>query len=842
MSPPEPTGTSYLFAHPVRWLIEQFAVSETAILITLAMGIGLVSGLGVVVFHYLVELTHALVFTADWLFFLPAALKDTVTIALAPAAGALVAGTLVWVLARYDHSHGTSGVMEAVALHGGRLAARPFLAKIVAAGVLIGSGGSAGPEDPSVQIGAVVGSTIGKKFRLTASRVNTLVTAGVASAIATAFNAPIAGVFFALEIVAGDFSSTLFAPVVLAAVVASIVGRKFLGTSASFAAPPYTLVNPLVETPLYALLGLVAAVVGIALIRSIFLSEQFFDRFKLPLPARAGLGGGLVGLLALFFPDILGSGYEPASNILHGTGLMGLALLVLLLAKFVATSITLGSARVGGTFAPSMVLGAMVGGLFGEVVHTVLPAQTGPPAAYALVGMGAMLTAVVRAPITAVLLLFEVTGDYHIILAIMASVVSGQVFAHRMHIESIYTERLARRGIQLRYGRNMNILELITVGEAMTPNFTTVPQTMTLLQLEALFDHTHHHGFPVLDDAGRLAGMVTLTDLRRAAEAHLPVNTTVEHIATRDLIVAHPEQPLATVLHQFAMSDVGRLPVVDPCDPGVLLGVVRRSDIVKAYRKGALQRAELEHRYQHMRMSSQTSAQVVEVNVLPGGTSDGHMVRDIHLPGGAIITSIRREDLTIIPRGDTVLHGGDHLTILAMPDQAHKVEEHLLHGEGKQQETAPRYYDMPIPHASPLVGKMVRDVSMPEHINIASIQRDGATIVPRGDTVLQGNDLLIILLRPDQVTQVQTLLKHGAGEEDEIEPRYATLLLGEDAPCIGKKVTDLDLPPDVLIVTLRRDDHVQAVHGDTVFATGDELTILTPRTKDREARQCLSGE
>lgn len=581
---------------------------------------------------------------------------------------------------------------------------------------------------------------------------------------------------------------------------------------------------------------------GIALIRAVFLSESIFDRLNLPGSLRAGIGGLMIGVMALSVPGVLGSGYESATEILHGYGPVGLTLLVLLVAKFVATAITLGSARVGGTFAPSMVLGAMVGGLFGEVVNVFLPTQTGPPAAYALVGMGATLTAVVRAPITAVLLMFEVTGDYHIILGIMASVVTGQLLAHRLHIESIYTERLARKGIQLRYGRNMNILELVTVGEAMTPDFTTVPHTLTLRQLEELFDHTHHHGFPVLDDHGRLFGMVTLTDMHRANDAKLPLDTPVEHIATRTLIVAYPDQRLATVLHQFAMADVGRLPVVNPSDEGELIGVVRRSDIVKAYRKGAMQRAELEHRYQHMRMSSQTSAQMIEVNVLPGGASDGKMVRDVHLPGGAILTSIRRDDLTIIPRGDTVLHGGDHLTVLAMPDQVKKVEAHLLRGNGKQNTTAPRYHDIVVPDTSPLVGKMVRDVPLPEHANIASILREGATIIPRGDTVLHANDLLIVLLRPGQVKQMQKLVKDGTGSEEEDDPRYYDLVLPDGAPAVGTPVADLCLPPDVLIVTLRRDNHVHAVHGDTVLQAGDQVTLLATPHDMEEATRCLTGD
>lgn len=758
----KPEDSGHPWVSRLALMLNHLSPSGNVILITLAMIVGLVSGLGAYAFHLLVEETHA--FAYEWEGF--SAIGGDIGMmfrpVLMPAFGGLVVGLLIWLRARHDHSHGTSAVMEAVALHGGRLAARPILVKIFSAGLLIGSGGSAGPEDPSVQIGAVIGSTVGDRLRLSVARINTLITAGVASAIAASFNAPIAGVFFALEIVASDFSTTMFAPVVLASVVASIVGRELMGSQPSFAAPPHDMVNPLLETPLYALLGLVAALVGAALIRAIFATESLFERMSLPFPLRACLGGLLVGIIgfSVAIPGILGSGYETAGEILHQAGPVGVTLLVLMVAKFIATAITLGAVRVGGTFAPSMVLGAMLGGLFGEGLHLIFPDHMiGPPAAYALVGMGAVLTAVVRAPITAVLLLFEVTGDYHIILAIMASVVTSHLLAQRLHPESIYTERLARKGIQLRFGRDMNILELVTVGEAMTPDFTTVHHTTTLAQLVGLFSRTHHHGFPVVDEASKLLGIVTLTDLQRATDENRSSSTTVAEIATRELVVAYPEQSLASALNKFAQADVGRIPVVSHTDPYHLLGVLRRNDLIKAYRRSALQRLELEHRHQQMHLGSQSGSHVIEMNILPGSASDGRAIRDLHLPPQTIITAIRRNEETIIPRGDTILRGGDHITVLAMPDQVPEVEEHLLHGSGG----------------------------------------------------------------------------------DDNEPRYQEVVLTPGSPAVGKLVSDLNLPPEVLIVTLRQDGHTQAVHGNTLLTTGDELTILAPPSDLEEAIFCLSG-
>lgn len=746
-------------------LMNRLSPLGNIILILLAVAVGMVSGMGAVILHWLIEGTHE--FTAHMHLFdsLPDPLAHNLHIVLIPAAGSLIAGSLVWLLARHDHSHGTSAVMEAVALHGGRLPLRPFLTKIVAAGLLIGTGGSAGPEDPSVQIGAATGSTIGTRLRLSVARVNTLVTAGVASAIAAAFNAPIAGVFFALEIVAGDFSTTLFAPVVLASVVASIVGRSQLGDQPAFEVPQYSLVFPILETPLYVLLGLICAVVGVAFIRAFYMSEDFFNRLPLKAPLRACLGGLLIGIIALAVPDVLGTGYTVAGNIVKGISSTGTALIVLLGAKMLTTVITLGAVRVGGTFAPAMVMGAMVGGIFGHIVNVLFPGLIAPPAAFALVGMAAMLTAVVRAPITAVLLLFEITGDYYIILAIMASVVSSHLLAHRLNAESIYTERLARKGIQLRFGRDVNILELVTVGEAMTTDFPTVSNNMTLGQLVVMFGRTQHHGFPVVDDDGKLRGMVTITDLQRATELGLPSKAPLDWIMTPydDLVVVSPEQGLSTALQQFARADVGRIPVVDLTRPQKLLGIVRRSDIVKAYRYGAMQRAELEHRRQQMSLGSQSGMQLVEVNVLPRSSIDGRMIRDIHLPGQAIITSILRDGESIIPRGDTVLRGGDLIAILAVPDFVDKVQDHL-ENETKEDSEEPRYQELTIEEHSPAVGKKVAEIGLARSVLIVSLRRDGHVKAVHGNTELQEGDEIIMLVSPEYLEDAIRCLK---GNKDE---------------------------------------------------------------------------
>ena len=754
MTAPAPIHASGQTPRRLTRLSRVFRLSENSVLIILAILLGLASGGAAVGFHFLIEGTHLVAFAASgnppgpWL-----------RVVVAPGLGGLAAGLLIWILARHDHGHGTASVMEAVALRGGRLSARPILTKVVAAGVLIGAGGSAGPEDPSVQIGSVFGSTIGQRFHLSDRLVRTLVTAGVASAIAAAFNAPIAGVFFALEIVAGEFSTTLFAPVVLAAVSAAVVSRAILGAEPSFLVPGYSLVNPLVEAPLYALLGVFAAVVGALFVRAVFVSEAAFHRLHAPIPLRALIGGLLVGLIGLAAPGALSVGYDTADGILTGHGPAGLALLALLGAKFLATAITLGAAEVGGTFAPSLVLGSMVGGLFGEVVHALLPTLTAPPAAYALVGMGAVLTAVVRAPITAVLLLFEVTGDYRIILMIMASVVVSELFAHRMHPESIYTERLARAGIQLRFGRDLNILELVTVGEAMTPDFTTVPCDVTIGALAAIFDRTRHHGFPVLDRDGRLFGIVTLSDLQRATETNLPPDTSVTRIATQDLLVVYPDQSLNAAMRQFAQADIGRLPVVDRADPRRLCGVLRRSDVVKAYSRGAMRRSELEQRVAQMRLSSQSGAYLTEITIQPGSMADGHPIRDLHLPPPAVITAIRRTGRAILAHPDTVVRAGDSLTIMTVPEQVEALRAQFA--GSATDDTGPHYEELVLPVDALAAGRTVAELQLPHDALIVAVRRQGHTQAVHGETRLVAGDELTILASSRNMAIIRQQLVGG---------------------------------------------------------------------------------
>lgn len=734
--------------------------SDSVVLTTLAIGIGILTGFGAVAFHYLVEGTHALLeggadYLVHWFDLDAVTWVNYGIVVLFPAIGALVALGLIRLFARDDHSHGTSAVIEAVALRGGWLPARPLLTKVIAAGIFIGAGGSAGPEDPSVQLGAVAGSQTGRVLRLSSQRVRTLVASGVAGAVAAAFNAPIAGVFFAFEIVIGELSSALFPPVVLAAVAASAIGRWLRGNEPAFRVPQYELANPLVELPTYAVLGILTAFVGVVFIRLLFGLEDVLAKLKLPMLLKGLFIGIGVGVVGLWVPEVLGVGYETIGAVLLGEVLDVRLFVLWLSVKLILTAICLAGIGVGGTFAPSLYLGAMTGALVGVAAHILFPGV--PVTAYALVGMGGVLTAVVRAPITAVLLLFELTNDYRIILPIMLCVAASHLIAGHLFKESVYTERLARHGIVLRFGRDLNVMEMVRVGEAMTRQPDVIHANATIREAIDLLNETHHHGMPIVESVGsgperayRLLGMVTLSDIARALKNDVDENDLVLSIATTsDLLVVYPDQSLNDALRVFAIRDVGRLPVVDRADPQRLVGILRRPDVLRAYSTALMRRSELERRIRQMQIRSHSGAEVVEMVVEKDSPLAGRTVRSLPLPNKCLLATVQRGHQAQLPHGNTVLQPGDRLTFLVAPEEVRRLETLCSASQTERIDIdmSPRYHRLVIGPEAPAVGKLVRTLEL-GGVLLVSIERDRHTLIPHGDTIIKAGDKLTLFAEP----------------------------------------------------------------------------------------------
>jgi len=571
--------------------------TELGITIGLAIVVGVVAGLGAVAFRKMIS-------GFQWLFFDGGAsvfsfMGDYYVIIL-PAIGGIFVGLLVYFLAREAKGHGVPEVMAAVATKGGRIRARVSVVKAFASSICIGSGGSVGREGPIVQIGSSVGSTVGQWFKLHEDWIKTLVACGAAGGISATFNAPIAGVFFAHEVILSRFITISFVPVVISAVAATMIAQIFLGAQRMFPVPEYTMVSSW-EILLYFLLGISAGIVAFLFIRVLYKSEDLFDARKFPDYLKPALGGIIVGLIGLYsyvyasdplsaglFGVGYGADYGSMDAVLSSDLTLGLAMLAgLLVLKLLATSVTLGSGGSGGIFAPSLFMGSMLGGTLGIVFHRLFPSITAPYGAYALVGMAAVFAGAARAPITAILIIFEMTMDYKIILPLMTAVVISTLVARGLSRETIYTMKLRRMGIDISRREEIALMRRITVGEVMSRDFPTVSPKMPVAELTHMLEETGHHGFPVVDEEGLLCGVVTLTDIQAAMSRGESAQLTVEDIATKKVIVAYPDQSVHDALAQFGGRDVGRIPVVERNEPTKLLGILRRHDIIKAYTKAA---------------------------------------------------------------------------------------------------------------------------------------------------------------------------------------------------------------------------------------------------------------
>jgi CIC family chloride channel protein len=561
-----------------RWVASRTLSAGDATGIVLATLVGIAAGLGAVAFRWLIENFHTLFFDGG----------EQVLgglgryyVILIPAVGGLFVGLIIYFFAREAKGHGVPEVMAAVAAKGGRIRPRVALAKTLASSICIGSGGSVGREGPIVQIGSAIGSAVGQRLRLPEEWLRTLIACGAAGGISATFNAPIAGVFFALEVILGRFITRSFGSVVVSSVVADVVAHAFLGDEHSFLVPTYEMVSAW-EIPIYVVLGVAAAIIGIIFIYVLYKSEDIFDRWKFPEYLKPAFGGIIIGLIGLYSLDLFGVGYGGVEKALVGD-LALQTLLILGVLKIVATSITIGSGGSGGVFAPSLFIGAMFGGAFGEMAGRLFPTITAPVGAYSLVGMAAVFAGASRAPITSIIILFEMTRDYDIIVPLMLAVAVSTVVSRSIRQESIYTTKVRRAGIDLRRYGEGDLMRSIKVRQAMTSDFPEVPPDMLVNDLVALFNQTGHHGFPVVNEDGSLFGIVTVADVE-ASLTDAVLDLKVRDIATRSPIVAYPDQSLYEAMLRVGAIDVGRIPVVDRDDQTRLLGVLRRHDIIRAYR------------------------------------------------------------------------------------------------------------------------------------------------------------------------------------------------------------------------------------------------------------------
>ncbi len=581
--------------------------SPGLVVMLLSVLIGGAAGLGVVLFHYLIDFfnssSHNLIvddikgllhIQGKWLF------------ALIPMFGGAIVGMMRW----YWRDFGPNmNSMIAATQSGKKITPWQGIVKMVAAAVSLGTGASLGPEGPSVEIGANLGMFLGQALHASQERQRLLLGAGAAAGIAAGFNAPIAGVFFALELVLGTtFATSAVSVVVLAAVVASLVAQIGLGAKPAFALPVYE-VKSLLELPLYLVLGGLASLVSFTYTQTVdFAREAFQGKVsylswlsKIPGYLTPVIGGAVVGIVALKFPQVTGIGYETIEAMLQDVQFSVFLLVSILIVKMLMTAVSLGSGLVGGLFAPSMFLGATTGAIYGKSLVLLFPAlssQIAAPPAYAMVGMAAVLASSARAPLTAILLMFELTRDYRIVLPVMACVGLSIWAIERMNPKSKSPDKLDKLALSVQPDDNLAILRNLHVRDAMDTNYLRLSDRLDILAAGLKLTQNNCHSALVVDDRQELLGIITLHDLSRAisqAEASLQtsrlLSNSVGSICTKHLFYADIDEPITDAIDRMNARGLHQLPVIDSTHPDRVVGILQQERIALACSVAATRQA-----------------------------------------------------------------------------------------------------------------------------------------------------------------------------------------------------------------------------------------------------------
>ncbi|MEO5329696.1 MAG: chloride channel protein [Magnetococcus sp. THC-1_WYH] len=571
-------------------LVQKFGINEHIILSVVAIAIGLVVGYGAIVFRILTE-SFQFIFMQNGHENVAEIVRNLSWwhILFMPVLGGAIIGPLIHFFFPGSRGDGVPEVISAVALRGGKLDVRDTLGKMLSCSLSIGCGSSVGREGPVVHLGATLASWFGSLMPSFSNHMRTIVGCGAAAGIAASFNAPIAGVMFALEVILADYGLATFSPIVLSSVIATVIARMHLGDFPAFIVPNYTLVSAW-EIPAYVGLGVVCGLTGILFMATLFKMEDLFKRITIiPIYLKPIIGGFGIGIIALAFPEIMGVGYDVMNHALLEE-MASWTMIALVFAKILATSIALGSGFSGGVFTPSLFLGAMVGGGFGTIAHSIFPSFSAGPGAYTLVGMGAMAASVLGAPITAILILFELTGDYRIMLALMVASIIATLLINQIYRESVYTKTLKRKKIDLRQGREANLLRHISVESIVRTEYASVLESTNIRQFKDILRQSHQDCFVVVDAGGHLKGMITFQNICEVAfeEGGFNELALIKDLSIHDPKTITPHETLYDAFLHFEASNVEQIPVVDPKDPSMVIGMISNQDMIRAYNMALL--------------------------------------------------------------------------------------------------------------------------------------------------------------------------------------------------------------------------------------------------------------
>ena len=558
---------------------------KDASITALAAIIGTINGFVLVLYHHGIDSLNTLFFEVLPSYF-TASLVPYYQ-AIIPAFGGLLIAFIFTRVNRYEKEYGAPAIMDAVVNNGGIMPKSLPVVTFVASMICIATGGSVGIEGPSILIGAGIASIIGKQLKFSDDRVRLLVGAGAATGLAATFNVPIAGAIFALEIIMADFSIRAFSPVVIASVFATTVSRMYIHEEPIFFITNYSLKSPF-ELPLYLILGILGGFVSVFFIKAHKWFHFFFKKLKgITEFWKPVLGGLLIGAIGVTYNEVYGFDDSVIERVLLGNYEIE-AILFLFLLKLVATNITLASGGVGGLFTPSLVLGASYGLLFGKIVNLLFPEITAPAGAYAMVGMAVLIAGVQHAMLSAILIIFECTTDYEIMLPLMIGVVPAIMVSRYLHNDSIYTMQFKFWGDRIARGRNIEILEKMNLEQVINKHYDVIEENMPLLAIINKFMTTRFSNFPVLTTNGELVGIISLRDIREIMFDETIQPLLIAHdFATHDIVYLSDDMNIEDAFRKFDYGDFESLPIVE-ANTKKYRGMVSKEDIIQIYRKELL--------------------------------------------------------------------------------------------------------------------------------------------------------------------------------------------------------------------------------------------------------------
>jgi CIC family chloride channel protein len=557
------------------------------LLILFAVIVGALAGVGALAFMGLIAL-------GQWAFW-PAGANFLVQVSqapwwlrlLAPVAGGLALGPVIAYLVPELRGPGISEVMEAAALEDSYIRPQMPLLKTLCTALTIATGGSVGREGPVAGIGAALGSSLGRFFGFSPEKVRVALACGAAGGIAATFNAPFAGTLFAVEIILGDIQIAYLGPIALSGFVAVIVTHQIWTGFPVLVSPAFELRHPW-ELGLYLLLGLLGGLLAILFTRGVYGCDTIFRKILAPEWCKPALGGLALGAIGLWSPHVFGVGYDSINLALTGKLALDSTALIFL-AKFLATAVCLGSMS-GGVFGPSLFLGAMLGSGLALTWNLLFPQVYINPVDYALVGMGTMVSGVTLGPITAILVIFELTKDYRTIVPLLISCTTSLLLVKYLYGYSIYQTKLLRRGIQLVHGLDVSILRTLQVKNCLTSQVETIQEDTTLPEIIQKAEVSTSPFLLVLDQQGELSGILTMADLRQELRVARTISgsLTAAKLMTRQTLSITPEDTLDTALELFEEKNLTCLPVVQPPDRKKVVGLLKHEDLLRAYKQRLL--------------------------------------------------------------------------------------------------------------------------------------------------------------------------------------------------------------------------------------------------------------